>query len=204
VTKRIYGSKRPKKDEEIVESDLPEQQKPASPAVSNEKTAVAAEPRSRKQRRQAQQEEEPLPEELVCQLRLWQRGWRWLGFILISVLTTSFLASDYSTGIAVGHFDLKREAFSFCVLLFFTITVLFPILFECWYIKADKVGLTMKSLFWPGRVKWSDLREFRNPRFLKFALLKSNNFFYLVNKFALPEFPKLERMIKHYGPSQGK
>jgi len=206
VTKRIYGAKRQKKTEEVVESDQPNQQNSAPPAVSNNTNEFEAEPLTRSQRRkkQAQQVEEPLPDILVCQLRLWQRAWRWLGFTLISVLTVSFLASDYSSGIGVGNFSWKRELFSFCVLLFFTVTVLLPILFECWYIKADKDQMDMRALFWTGKVRWDDLKEFRNPKFLKFALLRTKSFFYLVNKFALPDFPKLERMIKAYGPSKGK
>ena len=206
MTKRIYGSKRPKKVEDIVESENPEQQKTARPAVSNSTNEVEAapEPRSKRRKKQAQQVEEPLPDEVVCQLRLWQRAWRWLGFTLISVLTVSFLASDYTSGIGAGRFIWQREVFSLAVLLFFTATVLFPILMECWYVRADKDGLNMKSLFWIGKATWSEVKEFRNPKFLKFALLRTNRFFYLVNKYALPEFDKLDRMINFYGPAKNK
>lgn len=68
--------------------------------------------------------------------------------------------------------------------------------------EADKVelgtdGLRLKNLFYGAHEKWEDIRSFKNPIYLKFAILRGKKGFYLLNKRDLPNFEQLVETIQH-------
>ncbi len=129
----------------------------------------------------------------------WSRLWRFLGRVLVFGLSFAIVGEE-SFGMNLPHrFSWQREVVNVLILFFFNAIILFPILFEAWFVKIDKNGIELRSIFWRSSRNWSAISEFRSPIYLKFALLRSGHFFYLLNKRALPQYPVVEALIEQYG-----
>lgn len=81
-----------------------------------------------------------------------------------------------------------------CTLLM--IPILPSVVLEVDAVKTDDEGITFSNLLFRKREKWENLVSFSNPIYLKFAIVKSKSFFYLLNRRDLPNFDTLVERIR--------
>jgi hypothetical protein len=62
--------------------------------------------------------------------------------------------------------------------------------------EASRDRLKLKTLLWQANLNWGDIIEFRNPRYLKIAMLRTSRCIYLINKRDLTNYGQLEQIIK--------
>ena len=112
----------------------------------------------------------------------WKHWSRYFGVFVIVLLNISLVLSTIQIHSTQPTPDIDRELLSFAFVLFFDLTVLLPIIFEVdrVVVTADKV--TFKTLFWTSKIPWTEIRSFRNPIYLTFAIVRAPRLFYLINK----------------------
>lgn len=91
--------------------------------------------------------------------------------------------------------DPVKEVFFFGVVGFIDVFMFIPVLFEVNRILTDKDGLTISALYWKVRLRWDQLVTFEQPKFLKFAILRTKKTFYLLNKYDLKPYFELAEII---------
>lgn len=92
--------------------------------------------------------------------------------------------------------DPFKELFFFGVVGFIDVFLFIPIVFEVNRIATDATGLKLTTLYWKVRLSWDQLIAFEQPRFLKFAMLRTKRSFYLLNKYDLkPTYFELAEII---------
>jgi hypothetical protein len=199
VTKRIYGHKRTKKSEPAssnvdaqAQDDLAADQPQNAPSVPD---AAQPLPSKRDRKRRAREQAQ---DQISCQMGKFHRLWRALGFVLMLGLNIGIVGGDLMGGAAYVRLSWQREAISLLLLVFFNALVLFPIVFEAWFVKADKDKIELKTMFWRTSKRWDEVTDFKNPVYLKLAMLRTGRGFYLLNKRVLPEYPILEALILRY------
>jgi hypothetical protein len=199
VTKRIYGQKRTKKPEPpLSNADIrdrdnldDQQQKENPPAKGDQEPALSKREKKRLKREQAH-------DQITCQMGTIHRLWRVLGFILMMGLNIGIIGGDIWGGRAYVRLSWQREAVSLIMLVIFNALVLFPILFEAWYAKVDKDGITLAGMFWRISRSWDKVTDFKNPVFLKLAMMRLGRFLFFINKRVLPDYAILESLILRY------
>lgn len=70
------------------------------------------------------------------------------------------------------------------------------VFFEVDHIRLDDDGIEIQNLLMKKHEKWEDVVQFADPRYLKFAMLRTKSFVYFLNRRDLPEFDKLVERIK--------
>jgi hypothetical protein len=201
VTKRVYGNKRIKKSSANVDASPEDestfdarQQKPAEKDVAGD-APLQSEQLSRKDRKKRARE--VVEDQISCRMGNLQRIWRVFGFILVMGLNMGIVGGDLFGGSSHVHLSWRREIFGFVMLAGFNGLVLFPILFEAWYVKADKEGIELRSMFWRTVKKWDEVTDFKNPIYLKLAMLRSGRGLFFINR-RQPNYPLLEQLILRY------
>lgn len=123
---------------------------------------------------------------------------RIFGIVLMSVLNVSLVMSDIERANKAAHFSLAHELITYVALLLLDTTVLMPLIFEVDKVELFNDSILLKAIFWTARLKWEEIQYFKTPPMLKFALLKSQRCFYLLNKRDIKQFSELAAAIlKH-------
>lgn len=94
-----------------------------------------------------------------------------------------------------------KEVFFFGVVAFIDVFMFIPVLFEVNRVQTDANGLTIGALYWKVRLRWDQLVVFEQPRFLKFAILRTKRTFYLLNKYDLKPYFELAEIISAKMPT---
>jgi hypothetical protein len=201
VTKRIYGQKRTKKSEPPApnavaqgDDDLSNQAGQNPPAVQ----ASAQASLSKKERRRLAREQ--VHDQVTCEMAMFHRLWRVLGFVLMMGLNIGIVGGDLAGGHGYVKLSWQRETASLILLATFNALVLFPILFEAWFVKADKDGIALKGMFFRTSKPWDKVTDFKHPVYLKLAMLRLGRMLFFLNKRVLPDYPILEAIILRYRP----
>jgi len=135
---------------------------------------------------------------VVYQRARWKHGMRIFGIVLMSVLNVSLVMSDIERANKAAHFSLVHELITYVALLLLDTTVLMPLLFEVDKVELFNDSISLKAIFWTARLKWDEIQYFKTPPMLKFAVLKSQRCFYLLNKRDIKQFSDLAAAIlKH-------
>jgi len=135
---------------------------------------------------------------VVYQRARWKHGMRIFGIVLMLVLNVSLVMSDYERASKSLHFSLPHELITYLALLLLDTTVLMPLLFEVDKIEVFNDSIVLNAIFWTAKLKWDDIQYFKTPPMLKFAVLKSQRCYYLINKRDLKQFSVLaESVLKH-------
>ncbi len=135
---------------------------------------------------------------VVYQRARWKHGMRIFGIVLMAVLNVSLVMSDIERANNASHFSLMHEAITYLALFLLDTTVLMPLLFEVDKIEVFNESIALKAIFWTAKLKWEEIQYFKTPPMLKFAVLKSQRCFYLINKRDIKQFPELaESILKH-------
>lgn len=128
----------------------------------------------------------------------WKHGMRIFGIVLMVVLNISLVMSDIERAQKSAHFSLLHELITYVALLLLDTTVLLPLLFEVDKVEVFQDLLVLKAVFWTAKLKWEDIQYFKLPPMLKFAILRSQRSFYLINKRDIRNYPQLaESILKH-------
>jgi hypothetical protein len=91
--------------------------------------------------------------------------------------------------------DPFRELFFFAMVGFIDIFMFLPILLETNKIETDSDGLKVAALLWGVRLKWDQVVAFNQPKYLKFAILKTKRGMYFLNKYDLKPFYEVAEII---------
>jgi hypothetical protein len=130
----------------------------------------------------------------------WKHGIRIFGIILMVILNVSLVMSDVERAQKAAHFSLPHELITYLALFLLDTTVLMPLLFEVDKIELFQDLLILKPVFWTARLKWEDIQYFKTPPMLKFAILRTQKSFYLINKRDIKNFPELAAEIQKHQP----
>jgi hypothetical protein len=193
VSKRVYGSKRIKQAKSVTPERAP------STELNSEAEPIDASSSVRAPKRRKGAEDKATSDQVVSQMDKWSRLWRIVGLVLVVGLSFAIVGEESTATHFPYRISWQRELINFLILFFFNAIILFPLLFEAWFVKVDRSGVELRALFWRSQRNWSAVSEFRNPSYLKFALLRSGRLFYLLNKRALPEYKVVEGLIEQYG-----
>lgn len=98
--------------------------------------------------------------------------------------------------------DPLKEAFFFLFVLFIDLFWLVPMIFEVNKVDTDSDGVRVSTLFWKSQFPWDRILKFEQPRFLKFALMRTARCFYLINKYDLKPYYELAAIIAAKMPSE--
>jgi len=126
----------------------------------------------------------------------WKHYSRYFGAFVIVLLNISLVMSTIQIHMTQPFPDLDRELLSFAFVLFFDVTVLIPIILEVDRIVVTTDKIVFKTLFWTSKVPWSEIKSFKNPLVLTFAILQTPRCFYLINKKDIRPLDELLETIK--------
>jgi|AGTN01.1.fsa_nt_gi hypothetical protein len=126
---------------------------------------------------------------------LWKHLLRYIIAFTIAVLNFSIVMS-FITRLEHGQsMDVLKELFFFVFVGIVNVLFAVPAIFEVNRARVDDETLQLDALLWRTRLKWGDLVEFEQPRFLKFAILRTKRCFYLINRRDIIAFDTLARSI---------
>ncbi|HEY9676597.1 MAG TPA: hypothetical protein V6C76_01245 [Drouetiella sp.] len=128
----------------------------------------------------------------------WKNGMRVFGVVLMVLLNISLVGSDVERAQKMAHFSLLPEVITFGCLLLMDVTVLMPLIFEVDTIELYQDSLVLRLLFWKAKLKWEDIQYFKLPPMLKFAVVRSQKCFYLINRRDIRNFSQLAESIKKH------
>lgn len=129
----------------------------------------------------------------------WVRTLRWLGLGVLLALYAGVLATFYQSHVVMGRGMSPKEPLLFVLLTLVSVALVPQIILEADYVRAEDDFIIVKNLLFTFKESWKELQSFRNPPWLKFAILKGSKFVYLLNKRDLPEFDALAERINEKG-----
>jgi hypothetical protein len=91
---------------------------------------------------------------------------------------------------------ILKELFAYILLLVANLTVLPSIVLTASRVDVDAGGLNCQNLLWRTRIAWDDIRSVSAPIWLKFAIIRTQRFFQLVNKRDMSQFNELIQTIE--------
>lgn len=137
-----------------------------------------------------------LPEVVEGRLPLWKIFVRLGGFSLVVVLNIALIMSDVSHHHVVKPYSRHTNEFLlYAVLLMFNMLILIPALFEVRWFKCGPEGVQLATIWWKAKLTYKELREFRHPRYLKIALLRTARCFYILNRRDLTNYDLIEGVL---------
>lgn len=125
----------------------------------------------------------------------------WKHLLRYAVVSTILLLNVGMVGSLVersGHgqsMDIFKELFFFAFAGIVNLLFGVPAVFEVNRARVDDESLELNTLLWRTRLKWGEVLEFEQPRFLKFAILRTRRCFYLINRRDIIAFDSLARSI---------
>jgi hypothetical protein len=126
---------------------------------------------------------------------LWKHLLRYPAAIMLVVLNVAIFMSFIERLPQHRVMDPLRELFFFGMVGFIDVFMFLPIILEVNRIETDRDGLKVSALFWKARLRWDQITKFEQPRFLKFAVIRTPRSFYLLNKYDLKPFFELAEII---------
>lgn len=133
---------------------------------------------------------------------LWRHLIRYPAAGMLALLNVAIFMSFVERLPRYQHMDPFRELFFFGTVAFIDIFLFVPIVFEVNRIETDKDGLSLSTLLWRTRLKWEHITHFEQPKYLKFAIVRTPRCFYLLNKYHLKPFYELAAIISAKMPKR--
>ncbi len=132
----------------------------------------------------------------------WKHFIRYPAVLMLLTLNVALVMSFLERLPKHQTMDPFKEAFFFLFVLFIDLFWLVPMIFEVNKVETDSEGIRFSTLFWKARFSWEEILRFEQPRFLKFAMLRTARCFYLINKYDLKPFYELAAIIEAKMPSE--
>lgn len=126
----------------------------------------------------------------------WTHWLRWIVFLFVCFLYLLLFLKTYDMHVIQHRGFLLQEVIIYCICTIMMIPVIPSVVLEVDRVEIDKEGLVLHNLLFRRREAWSDIVKFIDPKLLKFAILKTRGFFYLLNRRDLPNFDKLVETIQ--------
>lgn len=132
--------------------------------------------------------------------RLYKRHWaktaiRAFFAIIIIMLNVTTVMSDIERHSKNMGLSWQQEIFMFLFLVLIDVTILIPVLFEVRSVEVTPDHLTMQTLFFKRSVPWGSIVQFKQWRFIVYALVRTPRCFYLINRRDIKGFPELAQTI---------
>ena len=138
----------------------------------------------------------------------WKHYVRWFAFLFVLVLDATLVASSINAHfirhIPTAPLSLAREGIGFFLVACCHLMVVPSIVLEANKVEVTPERLILDNLIWRTKIKWEDITAFNAPRILKFAILRTKKFFYLINKRDIERYDDLAEIIEHKAPQLAK
>lgn len=131
----------------------------------------------------------------VFERSTFQDVFRWVAFAFIILLDAGCIMST------LAHFKmdalfLLRQAIAYILLFACNAFILPTIVLEARKVEVYKDKLIIHNLLYKRTLAWEDIKKVATPMFLKFAILRTPRFVYLINKRDVEHFPDLIQIIR--------
>ncbi|MBI4534616.1 MAG: hypothetical protein HY711_11790 [Candidatus Melainabacteria bacterium] len=126
----------------------------------------------------------------------WKHWIRYFAVSIIVLLNIGLLLSNIQLFQEGRPFELRQVVFSLFLAIFFDLTVLVPTMLEVDKLWATPDKVILKTLFWTSKIPWDHIRQFHNPLYLTFAILRTPRCCYFLNKRDLQPADELIETIK--------
>lgn len=126
----------------------------------------------------------------------WKHYLRWLVFCIAIFLYLGLFLSSYNTHFIMHKGFVPQEFVVYLLSTFMLVPIMPQVFFEVDRLRLDHDGLQIQNLMMNKHEKWEDVVQFADPRYLKFAMLRTKSFVYFLNRRDLPEFDKLAERIR--------
>lgn len=133
---------------------------------------------------------------------------RWVAFLFVVLVDVTLVATTVNAHfirhIPTSTLPLVREFIGFFLIACCHLMVVPSIVLEANKIQVTPERLILDNLIWRAKIKWEDIAAFNAPRILKFAILRTKKFFYLINKRDIERYDDLAEIIRHKAPNLAK
>lgn len=126
----------------------------------------------------------------------WKHYLRWIVFSFVVFLYFSLILTSYHTHFLLHKGFVLQELIVYILCSLMMVPILPSILLEVDYVRVDKEGILCHNLLMRRVESWDKITRFSNPVYLKFAMLWSKNFIYLLNKRDIPHYDQLAETIR--------
>ncbi len=126
----------------------------------------------------------------------WKHFIRWIIFCFVLFLYISLLLLSYRSHFLLHKGFLLQEFVVYIMCSLMMLPILPSVVLEVDYVKLEEDGIIFQNLIFKKFVKWEDIRKFTNPLYLKFAIVRTARFVYLLNRRDIPNFDELAEKIR--------
>lgn len=143
------------------------------------------------------------PQEVFRRPR-WKHFVRWFAFLMVLAMDASFVSTSFQAHF-IKHIALQPQMLQKEVFGYFLLAVCNMFLLPSMILEVDKVvvmpeKIVLHNLFWRFQEKWTELKRFKEPVFLKFSVLTGRKFLYLINRKDIDGYDTLVETIAHKAP----
>lgn len=158
---------------------------------------------SKKDKKDNKDKKAPGPQEVFRRPR-WKHFVRWFAFLMVLLMDGSFVSTSFQAHF-IKHIALEPQMLQKEVFGYFLLAVCNMFLLPSMILEVDKVVVTpekiiLQNLFWRFQEKWTELKRFKEPVFLKFSVLTGKKFLYLINRKDIDGYATLVDTIAHKAP----
>src|SRR5579883_1986416 len=126
----------------------------------------------------------------------WKHYLRWLVFCVAILLYLMLMLSSYNSHFILHKGFIPQEFIVYILSTFMLVPVMPQVFFEVDHIRLHDTGIEIQNLVMKRHEKWEDVVQFADPKYLKFAMLRTKGFIYFLIRRDLPQFDKLVERIK--------
>ena len=121
---------------------------------------------------------------------------RWMIFSFLIMIYLMLLLLAYRSHVLLGRSFSPQELLGYILCTIMLIPILPSVILEVDYVKIGLEEIVFQNLLMRKIERWENLVKFDNPRFLKFAIVRTKSFMYLLNKRDIQHFDELIETIK--------
>lgn len=126
----------------------------------------------------------------------WKHYVRWIVFAIVLFLYFGLLLRSYHAHVLLHKGFLLQEFIVYILCSIMMLPILPSVVMEVDYVKVEDDGIVFQNLLFRKKEKWEDIVKFSNPLFLKFAIVKTKGFVFLLNRRDIPNFDQLADTIE--------
>jgi hypothetical protein len=122
---------------------------------------------------------------------------RWGMLLAVLTLLGMLLLTSYKSHVLMHNGFQLKELVGYCVCLFMMGVMILPsVVLEVNYIKTGLENIVFHNLLFRRTERWENITQVIDPRYLKFVIVRTKNFVYLLNRRDIGNFDKLVETIK--------
>jgi len=122
---------------------------------------------------------------------------RWAMFLAVVTLFVLLLLTSYKSHFLLHNGFQLKEVVGYCLCFFMMGVMIVPsVVLEVNYIKTGLENIVFHNLLFRRTEPWENITEVIDPRYLKFVIIRTKHFIYLLNRRDISNFDKLVETIK--------